>query len=198
VKGFLFALLTQCVVSGEELRFEYIDKQGLDTSCGIAVTASLLNIYWNIPVKEEDLYAAMVFDTAQADDPTYSISFHTMSAYLQKHGIVSRAYKMDWNALRDSLNKNFAPIVVHYAEPVPHFALLLYMDDERAYVADPAKGMGVVNRSLFEKNYSGNALLTASRSARKRTEAIDRCIAVETARQKRLNALASRRIVRGF
>jgi hypothetical protein len=42
---FLFTLLATMVISEEDLRFTHVYKQGDDTSCGVAVTASLLNTY---------------------------------------------------------------------------------------------------------------------------------------------------------
>jgi hypothetical protein len=57
---FLFTLLSTMLISEEELRFTYAQKQGYDTSCGITVTASLLNTYWNTPVNESDLISKQV------------------------------------------------------------------------------------------------------------------------------------------
>jgi predicted double-glycine peptidase len=59
---FLFTLLSTMLISEEELRFAHNYKQGYDTSCGIAVTASLLTKYWNIPVTEADLYQELIVD----------------------------------------------------------------------------------------------------------------------------------------
>jgi ABC-type bacteriocin/lantibiotic exporter with double-glycine peptidase domain len=198
MKAFLFCLLTTLVVSGEESRFTAINKQGMDTSCGVAVTASLLNIYWNIPVTETDLYQAMIFDKAQEKNITYSISFQTMIDYLKQHGIASRAYKMDWDTLRDTLKKGYAPIIINYAKPNPHFALLLCVEKDYAFVADPAKGLELVYRREFEQNYSGNALLAASAQIKKNNEYIEE---VSNSGKKRLNKLqdlATSRKIRGW
>jgi hypothetical protein len=71
----------------------------------------------------------MVFDTAQAGDITYSISFQTMMNYLNQYGIASRGYKMNWKTLKDTLEKDYAPIIINYDKPTPHFALLLHIGD---------------------------------------------------------------------
>jgi ABC-type bacteriocin/lantibiotic exporter with double-glycine peptidase domain len=195
--AFWFGLLTTLVISGEDMRFTAINKQGLDTSCGIAVTASVLNIYWGIPVNESNLYQAMVFDTAQERELTYSISFQTMMNYLNQHGIASRGYKMDWKTLKDTLEKDYAPIIINYDKPTPHFALLLHIEDGYACVADPAKGLELVDKREFEKNYSGNALLTASVQIQKNSRYIEQVIDRERKKLNTLQDMATSRKIRG-
>ena len=143
---FLFTLLSTLLISEEELRFTYAQKQGYDTSCGVAVTASLLNTYWNTPVNEPDLYQDMIIDRTAETDTTYTVSFLTISEYLKQHRIAARAYKMDFPTLTDSLQKDYAPIIVNYIEPRPHFALLLHIDTRGfAFLADPARGFQFVD-----------------------------------------------------
>jgi ABC-type bacteriocin/lantibiotic exporter with double-glycine peptidase domain len=196
---FLFTLLSTMLISGEELRFTYAQKQGYDTSCGVAVTASLLNTYWNTPINEADLYQDMILDQAAETDTNYTISFLTMTDYLKQHRIAARAYKMDFSTLTDSLQKGYAPIVINYIEPRPHFALLLHIDPQGyAFVADPARGFEFVDSGTFNKNYSGNALLTASSGVPPKDSAyIQAVIATEEQRLKRLEELATSRRFRG-
>ncbi|MDR0557142.1 MAG: hypothetical protein LBG43_04645 [Treponema sp.] len=88
---FLFSLLTTALLSEEELRFAYNSKQGADTSCGIAATASLLQ-YWNMPVSEAGLYQGMIFNNAREGDVSYSISFKTIIDCLSQYDLAARAY----------------------------------------------------------------------------------------------------------
>jgi predicted double-glycine peptidase len=191
---FLFTLLSIALLSEEELRFTPVYKQGYDTSCGIAVTASLLATYWNVPVTEKELYAAMILDRMEDGAANYTVSFSTITECLQKHGVQSRAYAMDWRGLSDTLEKGFAPVIVHYAKPNPHFVLLLGMEDGYAFVADPAQGFGLAHKTVFTKNYSGNAMLTASRTAVKNTEAAQGAAASARGRLDKLRGLAHRRL----
>jgi ABC-type bacteriocin/lantibiotic exporter with double-glycine peptidase domain len=202
---FLFTLLSTMLISGEELRFTYAQKQGYDTSCGVAVTASLLNTYWNTPINEVDLYQDMILDRLaetggnEVSDTNYTISFLIMTDYLKQHRIAARAYKMDFSTLADSLQKGYAPIVVNYTEPQPHFALLLHINERGfAFVADPARGFEFVDSDTFNKNYSGNALLTASNGVPpKNSEYVQAVIATEERRLDRLEELATSRRLRG-
>jgi predicted double-glycine peptidase len=161
---FMFALLATILVSEEELRFVPVYKQGYDTSCGISAAATLLAVYWGIPVSEPDMYQDMILDRLSEEDVNYTISMLAIMEYLKKHDLASQAYRMDRAVLADTLQKGYAPILIHYEEPRPHFALLLGMGNNHVLVADPAFGIQWVNRVRFNRNYSGNALLAASRS----------------------------------
>lgn len=54
-------LLTLFLFSGitpkEELRFNHVYEQQQDTSCGYSILGTLLSLYWNISVTEEELIA---------------------------------------------------------------------------------------------------------------------------------------------
>jgi predicted double-glycine peptidase len=81
---FLFTLLATMVMSEEELRFTPVYKQGYDTSCGVAVTASLLNTYWNIPITEADLYQSLILnqlDRVAEDAAGYTGSLFAVAEY---------------------------------------------------------------------------------------------------------------------
>lgn len=187
---FLFTLLSTMLISEEELRFSPVYKQGYDTSCGIAVTATLLNTYWNTPVTEADLYQEMILDKAGTEAAHYTVSLLGISDALRKYAVQSRAYSMDWETLEDSLKKDYAPIVVHYEKPDPHFAVLLHIENDFAFAADPARGFGLVHKNAFMENYSGSAMLTASRSAVKDNAAVEAAVSSGKARLDKLETLS--------
>jgi len=190
---FLFPVLAFLLISEEEIRFTHTYKQGYDTSCGIAVTATLLNNFWNIPITEADMYQEMILSKYSEGDLNYAINFLTISDYLAPRGIQSRAYKMDWAALEDTLGKGFSPIIIHYERPRPHFALLISIYNNYAFVADPARGFVLLEKSQFERDYSGNVLLSASRTVEKNTVHIERVITEGTVRLNRLQDLSRTR-----
>lgn len=189
----MFFVLTTLVTPEEEQRFAHVYKQGYDTSCGIAVTAALLNNYWNIPATEPDLYQDMILDRLSDEAQTYTISFLDITRYAAERGVAARSYKMNWAELNDSLGKGYAPVVINYDKPKPHFALLLNIQNNFAFVADPAKGFEIVDKAAFIQSYSGNALLTASRSEKKNAAYIARITEEEERRLNALEALARRR-----
>jgi predicted double-glycine peptidase len=193
---FLFILLSTILLSEEELRFTPIYKQGYDTSCGIAVTATLLNMYWNTPVTEANLYQKMILEKTGGETEHYTVSLLDISRTLGGYTVLARPYSMDWHTLEDTLEKAYAPIVIHYERPVPHFAVLLHIEKDFAFVADPARGFGLVHKSVFIKNYSGNTLLTASREAVKNDTAIKATVSAGQDKLCRLETLSRIRRLR--
>lgn len=197
MKCFLFFALTSFIKPEEEMRFAHSYKQGYDTSCGIAVTASLLNYYWNIDATEEDLYKNLLLnkiaDTPNNSNANYTISFLDIMRCLEEYNIAARAYKMNWDELKDTLKKDFAPLLINYKKPLPHFALLLNIENDFAFVADPAKGFEIIEKQNFTHNYSGNVLLAASRTAKKNLEYIKKINSDKTKRLSKLTSLAVRR-----
>jgi predicted double-glycine peptidase len=189
---FLFTLLATMVMSEEDLRFTHVYKQGYDASCGVAVAATLLNTYWNIPATEADLYQSLILDKNSEDAAGYTVSLFTIAERLQTRGVQSRAYRMDWETLEDSLKKGYGPALIHYEKPDLHFALLTLIEGDYAFAADPSRGFGIVDKRWFMKNFSGNVLLTASRTAEKNVEALETVNAGGKKRLARLESLSRR------
>jgi len=187
---FVFWLLTNVVIPQEDIRFTHTFKQGFDTSCGISTTATLLNKYWNIPIPQSETYQEMILSKIDDDAGTYTISLATISDYLRGHNIQSRAYRMDWDELRDTLEKDFRPIIVHYQSPTIHFALLLHIEGDYAFVADPSRGFELIDRWTFTKHFSGNVMLTASRVHQRNNEYIAQIISEKQNRLNRLQRVA--------
>jgi len=187
---FVFWLLTNVVVPQEDVRFTHVFKQGFDTSCGISATATLLNKYWNIPILQSETYQEMIINRIDANADNYTISFATINDYLSSHNIQSRAYRMDWDELRDALEKGFEPIIIHYQTPTAHFALLLHIERDFAFVADPSRGFELVDRWTFTKHFSGNVMLTASRVHQKNNKYIAQIISEKQNKLNRLQRVA--------
>lgn len=155
-------------VTKEELRFAYVMEQDQDSSCGLASVASALSLYWQVPVDETALLA-WLFNRGGSPglEAKGRISLASMAAIFEGWGVSARAFWLDWSGLAEVLALGYAPMVVHYNRPDPHFALLLGITGETAVVADPARGLESVSKGVFEKRYSGVALVLASRTRRR-------------------------------
>jgi len=98
MKAIVVALLAAGTMSEEALRFQAVNKQGIDTRCGVAVCSSVLALYYGIDVREEELYEAMVFSRLGPVTPesgaavSYVVNFKTMSDALQKYGVASISF----------------------------------------------------------------------------------------------------------
>jgi predicted double-glycine peptidase len=186
---FLFLLLSTYVITQEDLRYSHMYKQEFDTSCGMATTTTLLSKYWGIPVVEADMYQEIIVEKEGNGEQDYTINFVNMGEYMLKYGIQAQAFKMDWDELVNTLEKGFSPIIVNYQFPTAHFVLLLHIERDHAYVADPARGLEIIDQKTFVKWYSGNVLLTASRAQQKNEGYIQNVIQETRQRHNRLDRI---------
>ncbi len=146
------------VADKERLRFEHSYEQGFDSSCGLSALACLMSLYWNAETDEEAL-AESVFGAKEAGD--YTVSFADLVRLLEKAGFAAAAYRLDYAGLVDAAAR-YAPILVHYDKPEPHFALVLHADASGLVTADPAEGTRLLDRAAFEARWSGAALFARS------------------------------------
>jgi ABC-type bacteriocin/lantibiotic exporter with double-glycine peptidase domain len=175
--GLTLLLALGRTVPKEDLRFMYVMEQGMDASCGMAAVATALSLYWRVPVREAELLAGLFSLGAEVDgreDGTVSLA--SMAAALGDNGISTRAFRVDWDGLEAILARGYAPLVVHYDWPDPHFALLLEISGEVAVLADPARGLETLGRAGFEKRYSGVAMALASHSRQRDEDALETAI----------------------
>jgi len=179
----LFLAMDQPVPK-ENLRFTFVMEQGMDASCGLATVATALSLYWRIPVLEAELLAAGFADVLPGDGRAEgTVSLASMARSFESRGVSARAFRLDWNELADILSRGYAPLVVHYDRPEPHFALLLGISGEVAVLADPARGLETLGRTGFGKRYSGVAMALASTSRQRDTQQLDAAITAASGRR---------------
>ncbi len=177
------------VRSKESLRFAWVNEQGFDTSCGWASVASLLQIYWDKAVSEQDLLQELWDSTGLPR--SFSMTLADARRLVERAGLDARGFRLDWKAL-SAAAAQFAPILVHYDKPRPHFALVLGMDAERVVCADPARGLEVISRNEFENRWSGAALFVASQETHRNQARLERAIELALRRTDLLEHAARR------
>ncbi len=162
---FLF-LLFSMVTPKESIRFEYVHEQEFDTSCGFSSVASLLDIYWGISTDEfkiiDDYVLHEVRKINEGKRKDYVTSLFDLSMIISSYGIANKAFRMNYEQLERIIDR-YSPVLVHYAKPETHFALVLSASDEMVVVADPARGVEWLSRKEFKHRWSGVVLLTASK-----------------------------------
>ncbi|MDX9958080.1 MAG: cysteine peptidase family C39 domain-containing protein [Spirochaetia bacterium] len=164
-------------VPKEDLRFIYVMEQGMDASCGMATVATALSLYWHIPVREAELLAGLFPTGSEVEGRNNgTVSLASMAAAFEGKGIAARAFRVDWDGLETILARGYAPLVVHYDRPDPHFALLLEISGDVAVLADPARGLETLDRAGLEKRYSGVAMALASHSGQRDNETLEAAI----------------------
>ncbi len=189
------AFIFMCVLSKESLRFQYTLEQGYDSSCGMSVVATALDLYWGVPTDEDELIETALGE--KLEDGDYTVSLADMAGAFESRGVAARAFRLDWDGLVGMAAKGYAPIVVHYDEPEKHFALLLGFKDGRAVTVDPARGLESLSREAFEARYSGTAMALASRTLEADAVLVAEAIETAAGRQRRLEEAAAMTAVSG-
>jgi len=143
----------------ESLRFQYVNEQQFDTSCGYSTAASLLSLYWEIDVTERDIVNNHIKE--KIDNQDYTTSLADLSEILNEYAIANKAYKMEYSQLA-GLDKKYFPIIVHYDKPEGHFALVIGIEEDSVITADPARGLETLSCEQFLSRWSNIMLLSAS------------------------------------
>jgi uncharacterized protein len=171
----------------EAMRFAYVREQGFDRSCGYSAAASLLSLYWSLPLAEDDLverYARGKVESGRLD-----VSFGDLAQLFSDYGFSVKGVRMGWDQLSAALGR-FAPIIVHYARPDRHFALALQASDGWIITLDPALGCELMPRAQFMERWSGAALIAFSSSATRDEARLGEAIRAARDRRELLERLA--------
>ena len=135
-------------------------RQHHDTSCGYAVTASLLNCCYGQEVSEASLIEAHPPET---EDGRYVISFLCISEMLCSQGVVSQGFFMALEDLPRTLEQ-FGPIICWDEDQQGHFYVLLHIFQDRfsnIYVTgDPSSGIIYEDTTAFRSRWSGRAVIS--------------------------------------
>ncbi len=184
VTGFGDMDLLRQGVSKEARRFRYVGEQGYDTSCGYAAAASLLSLYWQVPIDEADLISLNGERTTTSG--VYTVNLADIARAVQKLDFEVQGGQTGWDGLVLATER-YAPVLVHYAQPETHFALVLAVGADSLVSADPARGLELVSRSQFEKRWSGVILLVKA-DQRQKDEGRLQAAIVETRKRESLLA----------
>ncbi len=188
---FLAALiLVASTQDRESRRFLWSKEQGFDESCGLQALACLLELYWGLPAQE----LGLARELGLSPEEDLSVSIGDLERLLELRGFSAEAWRVDFGQL-PGLAASYAPLVIHYAKPAGHFALLLAADDERLVVADPSAGTIVLRRADFERQWQGTILLARLPGKHADDGTIREAVA-EADGQSRLVELAARRATR--
>lgn len=141
------------VVSREDSRFEFVDEQAWDTSCGYSALASLLRLYRGKSTTEIQLMT----QTSEREPPVREVSLATLARLARARGLAVWSWKSDWNGLLVVAGRG-APVLVHYHRPQGHFALVLSAGERGVVTADPARGLELLTRWQFLERWSGSVV----------------------------------------
>lgn len=169
----LFAVLTlmSTLNNSESIKFQDIFEQEYDSSCGYSAIASLMNVWWNIPVTEQEL----IINAAINNNVSYAISFRSLAETLKQYDFATKSFSMDWEQLKEAID-DFAPALLHLKTSTGHFILALGIKENTIIIADPLDGIKFIEKSKFLTQWSGNVLLAIHPTNTKNTEKLKKTI----------------------
>lgn len=144
------------VLSMRERRFDGIVEERLDFSCGAAVLATLFRDGYAAPVTERDVFAGMLNVSDAATVSRRGFSLLDIKNYAKTVGLGAEGFNLPIRSLGDL--KVPGVVLLNY-HGYHHFALLRHLDDQYAYVADPALGNRVLSLPDFASEWNGIVLV---------------------------------------
>jgi predicted double-glycine peptidase len=144
------------LLSIREQKFQGIQSQHDDFSCGAAVLATLFRDGYDAPVTETDVLKGMLNVADPAVVRARGFSLLDIKNYAKVVGLGAEGYALPIGSLHDL---RVPAIVLLDVRGYHHFAILRRVDATWAYLADPALGYRTVALDDFAKEYSGVVLV---------------------------------------
>jgi hypothetical protein len=140
------------------LRFEATVRQQHEFTCGAASLATIFTYYWQVPVSEEQVLAALRDRYSEKQIAKISetgLSFDDLIFVANKFGFAAEGAKIP----RDQLAVLAGPVIVHLdAGKLQHFVVLRRVGEGVYYLSDPILGAVAMHADDFAAQYTGNAL----------------------------------------
>lgn len=139
----------------KELRWDTIERQQYDYSCGSAAVATYLTYHYERPTSESEVFQAMYAVGNQQKIQREGFSMLDMKNYLDGRGYNSDGFRMGLDKLAEIGVPAIALIDVNGYK---HFVVIKGVEADRVVIGDPALGSIVVDRPLFESIWNGIVL----------------------------------------
>jgi predicted double-glycine peptidase len=121
--------------------------QSTSSDCGPAALATLLKVYLDVPTSE----AEMVKLTGSK--PQFGTTLMQLEQAANGKGCQADSYRMNWKTLKEQIKATPLPLIVRTLNPEPHFSLLLAIDGDTVFIADPAIGHIMLSERAFLKRW---------------------------------------------
>ena len=160
-------------------------RQRAELTCGPAALATLLTYHLGDPCTEDELAKLAGTYTERGT------SLLGLRNACSAKGYEAVGYRMTLPQLRTALEQGGVPLIVHYREPLAHFAVVVAVETDAVLVSDPSSGCVTLTLDDFTRRWSGAVLAvrpkgfvdTSRVSARRAAVAERRRMLLEAARQ---------------
>lgn len=131
-----------------ELRFQNIERQAYDISCGAAAMATLLKYYYQEDVREQTLVDAMITLGDKEKIQQEGFSLLEMKRFAEQRGYVANGYRI--SDVQKLANLKIPYVALVNVRGYAHFVIVKGVADGEVFIADPAYG----NRSRTLENFA--------------------------------------------
>ncbi len=155
-----------------QANMRYVIRQSGPSECGPAALATLLHYYLGVPTTKTEV---MRFTDWRRDQGTTLLGLE--KAAIRK-GCAANSYRMNYATLKKQLAAYPMPVIVRTRYSQPHFEVLLAIEEDRIYLADPSLGNIVLSKTSFLKRWrvsgsdEGFVFIAAPRGRRVRADRI--------------------------
>lgn len=145
----IFLALTFCLVLGRHPARADGDMvlQSTSFDCGPAALATLLDKYLGVPTTEQEMVKLT------GADPKDGTTLLQMEKAVKTKGGDSNSYRMDWKTLQEQVTSFPVPVIVRMLNPEPHFVVLMGIEKDTVYLADPGAGFLLMSEKDFTKRW---------------------------------------------
>lgn len=135
-----------------ERRFERVEKQKFDYSCGSASVATLLTFHYGKPVDEKDVIKKMLDVGDEKKIMKEGFSLLDMKKYLLTLGFVADGFRAPLSKLEEV---GIPAIVLLNINNYLHFVVIKGINDRGVLVGDPTLGVRLIKKPDFEASWNG-------------------------------------------
>ncbi|MDQ3812752.1 MAG: cysteine peptidase family C39 domain-containing protein [Armatimonadota bacterium] len=125
----------------------YLVTQFGASDCGPAALATLLHYYLNIPTTAEEM-TRLTKPHRQT-----GTSLLALEEAATAKGCAADSFRMSLDTLQEQLTTYPIPLIVRTLNPEPHFSVLLGMERDYVYLADPAIGNTLLRKQAFLRRW---------------------------------------------
>jgi predicted double-glycine peptidase len=126
-----------------EANTRWLVTQSTNSDCGPAALATLLHYYLDVPTSEREM------EKLTGVQIGIGTTFLKLQGAAEVKGCSADSFRMTWETLQAQLRAYPTPMIVRTLTPQPHFSVLLGIDGDQVFVADPAQGNIVMRKKEF-------------------------------------------------
>lgn len=147
------------VASYRDVPFLTVVRQHYDYSCGAAAVATLLTYHHAHPVTEREVLEAMLALGDEDEIRRRGFAMLEMKLYLESLGYLADGYRFELDRLTEL---EIPAIALIDTAGYQHFVVIKGVEGDRVLVGDPAFGIVVHDRAVFEEKWNGIMFLIHS------------------------------------